>query len=125
MKFEPYQIIAVVASSFATLLVVELIRRRRIQPVLWLPWLGAASFPAVLGAWIHPWAAVAKWFGIVYEPLLLVVLASLLSFAMLLYLTVVVSGLIQKNLRLAQELALLRSKLDEYEEELRRGAPPA
>ena len=31
MKFEPYQIIAVVASTVATLLVVELIRRRRIQ----------------------------------------------------------------------------------------------
>jgi hypothetical protein len=124
MKFEPYQIIAVLASTVATLLVVELIRRRRIQPVLWLPWLGAALFPAVLAAWIRPWAAVAKWFGIVYEPLLLVALAAFLSFAMLLYLTVVVSGLIQKNLRLAQELALLRSKLDEYELERQRGAPP-
>ena len=121
MKFEPYQLIAVVASTIATLLVVELIRRRRIQPVLWLPWLGAAVFPAVLGALIRPWAAVAKWFGIVYEPLLLVVLASFLAFAMLLYLTVVVSGLIQKNLRLAQELALLRSRLDEYAERQRDG----
>ncbi len=124
MRFEPYQLVALVASTVATALVVELIRRRRIQQVLWLPWLGAALFPAVLGGWIHPWAAVAKWFGIVYEPLLLVALAALLSFAMLLYLTVVVSGLIQKNLRLAQELALLRSKLDEYEVGQRRSAPP-
>jgi hypothetical protein len=123
VRLEPYQLLAVAASSVATLLVVELIRRRRIQPVLWFPWLGTALFPAVLGAWIHPWAALAKWIGIVYEPLLLVALAALLSFAMLLYLTVVVSGLIQKNLRLAQELALLRSKLDEHEAERRRGAP--
>ncbi len=113
MMFEPYQLVAVAASTAATLIVVELIRRRRIQQVLWLPWLGAALFPALLGAWIHPWAALARWLGILYEPLLLVALASLLSFAMLLYLTIVVSALIQKNLRLAQELALLRSKLDE------------
>ena len=125
MTVEPYQIVAVAASTAGTALVVELIRRRRIQPVLWLPWLAAALFPALVGAWISPWAKLAHWIGIMYEPLLLVALASLLAFAMLLYLSVVVSGLIQKNLRLAQELALLRSKLDEYESERpRRPADP-
>jgi hypothetical protein len=120
MRFEPYQLVAVAASASAVLLVIELIRRRQIQHVLWLPWLGAALFPAVLGAWVHPWAAFAHWLGIVYEPLLLVALASLLAFAMLLYLTVVVSGLMHKNLRLAQELAILKSKLAELSEERRR-----
>ncbi|HEX3597596.1 MAG TPA: DUF2304 domain-containing protein [Polyangiaceae bacterium] len=124
MRFEPYQLVALLASTVATALVVELIRRRRIQQVLWLPWLGAALFPVLFGWWIRPWAAAARWLGVVYQPLLLVALAALLSFAMLLYLTVVVSSLIQKNLRLAQELALLRSRLEEYELERRRDAPP-
>lgn len=119
MKFEPYQIVALAASGMATLLVIELIRRRRIQHVLWLPWLSAALVPAVLGAWIRPWAAFAHLLGILYEPLLLVALASLLAFAMLLYLTVVVSSLIQKNLRLAQDLALLRSRIEEIQEQSR------
>lgn len=110
---KPFQIVAIFASVFAVSLVVELIRRRRIQHVLWLPWLGAALTPAIFGAWIHPWAALAHFFGIFYEPLLLVALASLLAFAMLLYLTVVVSTLIRRNVRLAQEIALLRSRLDE------------
>jgi hypothetical protein len=35
-----------------------------------------------------------------------------LCFALLLYLTVVVSGLMRQNLHLAQELALLRLKLE-------------
>jgi hypothetical protein len=113
MRVEPYQIVAALASVAATLIVVELIRRRRIQHVLWLPWLAAALIPAVLGVWIHPWAAFARWLGILYEPLLLVALASLLAFAMLLYLSVVVSALLQKNLRLAQELALLKARLEE------------
>ena len=127
MKFERYQIVAVVASILATMLVVELIRRRRIQHVLWMPWLAAALVPAVLGAWIRPWSALAHFLGILYEPLLLVALASLLAFAMLLYLTVVVSSLIRKNLRLAQEIALLRSRLDDVEKgsTASRGAPPS
>lgn len=117
MKFEPYQLVALAASAVATLLVVELIRRRRIQHVLWLPWLAAALVPAILGAWIRPWAAFAHLLGILYEPLLLVALAVLIVFAMLLYLTVVVSSLIQKTLRLAQELALLRSRLEEIQKQ--------
>ena len=121
MRFEPYQLVAVAASVAATLVVVELIRRRRIQHVLWLPWLFAALTPAVLGAFIGPWAALASWLGIVYEPLLLVALASLLAFAMLLYLTVVVSALMQKNLRLAQELTLLRARLEELSQEREAG----
>ena len=116
MKF--YQLVALVASLVATLVVVELIRRRRIQHVLWLPWLGATLVPGLLAAWVHPWAALAHFLGIMYEPLLLVALAAVIAFAMLLYLTVVVSSLIQKNLRLAQELALLRSRLEEI-------APPS
>jgi hypothetical protein len=122
MKF--FQIVAVLVSLGATLVVIELIRRRRIQHVLWLPWLAATALPGLLAAWIHPWAAAAHFLGILYEPLLLVVLASATAFAMLLYLSVVVSSLIQKNLRLAQELALLRSRVDEIvPPPSKRGAP--
>jgi hypothetical protein len=77
-----------------------------------LPWLAAALLPVVLGIWIHPWALFAHWLGIMYEPLLLVALASLVSFGMLLHLSVVVSTLIRKNLRLAQEIALLREEVE-------------
>jgi hypothetical protein len=88
-----------------------LIRRRKIQAVLWLPWLAAAILPAVLGIWITPWARLARWLGILYEPLLLVALAAAVSFALLLYLSVVVSSILRKNLRLAQEIALLRYEI--------------
>jgi hypothetical protein len=113
MKFELYQVVAALASLAATSIVVELIRRRRLQHVLWLPWLAAALLPALLGVWVHPWASFARWLGIAYEPLLLVALAALVSYALLLYLTVVVSSLLHKNLQLAQEVALLKSRLEE------------
>lgn len=113
MKFELYEVVAGFASVAATSIVVELIRRRRLQHALWLPWLAAALLPAILGVWVRPWASLAHWLGIAYEPLLLVALASLGSYALLLYLTVVVSSLMQKNLLLAQELALVKSRLEE------------
>jgi hypothetical protein len=112
MSFQWYQAVALLMSLIATCFVVELIRRRKIQDVLWLPWLSAALLPAVLGIWIRPWAEIAHWLGIVYEPLFLVALASLVSFGMLLHLTVVVSTLIRKNLKLAQQVALLRQELE-------------
>ena len=112
MEFQTYQAVAVLGSAAALGIVVELIRRRKMQDVLWLPWLLAAVTPGFVGFWITPWAALARWLGILYEPLLLVALASLASFAMLLYLSVVVSTLIRKNLRLAQELAVLRHDLE-------------
>lgn len=111
MKF--YQVVAALASLGATTIVVELIRRRRLQAVLWLPWIAAALLPAILGVWVAPWASFARWLGIAYEPLLLVALAALVSYALLLYLTVVVSSLLQKNLHLAQEVALLKSRVQE------------
>lgn len=113
MEFHIYQAIAALLSLTATAVVVELIRRRKIQDVLWLPWLAAALFPAGLGFWQKSWASFAQWLGIRYEPLLLVALASLVSFGMLLHLSVVVSALIRKNLRLAQEIALLRQELEQ------------
>lgn len=115
MEFK-YQVVAVALSLAGLFSVLELIRRRRIQDVLWLPWLFIAVAPAIVGLWIRPWAALAHWLGILYEPLLLMALATILIFAMLLYLSVVVSSLIRKNLRLAQELALLRHRIEHGED---------
>jgi hypothetical protein len=112
MKLQAYQAVAIIMSAAAVATVVELIRRRRIQDALWLPWLLAALMPALLGLWTRPWAWLAHQLGILYEPLLLVALASLVSFGLLLHLSVVVSTLIGQNMRLAQEVALLREELD-------------
>jgi hypothetical protein len=112
MTFQLYQAVAAAMSLVSTGLVLELIRRRKIQDVLWLPWLAAALLPAVFGIWIRPWASLAHWLGIIYEPLFLIALASLVSFGLLLHLSVVVSSLIRKNLKLAQQIALLRQELE-------------
>ena len=122
MKFQLFQSVAAVSSLLITGLVLELIRRRKLKDELWLPWLLVAIAPLVTSLWIRPWAALAHWLGIIYEPALLLGLSALLGFAMLLYLTVVVSTLMRQNLRLAQDLALLRMRVESAEPQATRSA---
>ena len=112
MEFRLFQSVAAVASIVLTAILLELIRRRKLKDELWIPWLLAAITPLVASLWISPWAAVARWLGIVYEPALLLALGILLLTSMILYLAVVVSTLMRRNLRLAQDLALLRQRVE-------------
>jgi hypothetical protein len=112
MLIRPFQIFVAVSSLALTLFVLELIRRRKIKDELWLPWLVVSITPLVMSFWIAPWARLARLLGIAYEPALLLMLGLLLCLALILYLTVVVSTLMRQNLRLAQELALLRERID-------------
>jgi hypothetical protein len=120
MEFRLFQSVAVVTSVLLTALVLELIRRRKLKDELWLPWLLLAVAPLLAGLWIAPWAALARWLDIAYEPALLLALGTFLCLAMILHLTVVVSGLMRNNVRLAQEVAALRLRLDAAAPEPRR-----
>ena len=112
MAVRPFQLFIAASSLALTLLVLELIRRRKIKDELWLPWLVVSITPFVMSRWISPWAQLARILGIAYEPALLLMLGLLLCLALILYLTVVVSTLMRQNLRLAQEMALLRERVD-------------
>lgn len=112
MEFQLFRPVATVASLLLVGILLELIRRRRLKEELWVPSLLVAIAPMLASLWISPWATVATWLGIVYEPALLLGLAIAMCVAMILYLAVVVSTLMQRNLRLAQELALLRARLE-------------
>jgi hypothetical protein len=113
MPFRLFQLVVAASSLVLTLAVFELIRRRRLKEELWLPWLAVALAPLVISVFIRPWERLARWIGIAYEPALLFVFGILLCLALILYLTVVVSTLMRQNLTLAQELALLRARLDD------------
>ena len=112
MELRPFQTIAALGSVILTLVVLELIRRRRLSEELWIPWLGVAIAPLIAALWISPWAFVARWLGIAYEPALLLGLAVILSIAIVLYLTVVVSSIGGRTRLLAQEVAILKAELE-------------
>lgn len=114
MEFRLFQSVAAIGSIVLTAIVLELIRRRKLKDELWVPWLIVAIAPLLASLWISPWAALARWLGIVYEPALLLGLGILMSISMILYLTVVISTLMRRNLRLAQEFALLRVQFESF-----------
>lgn len=119
MEFHAFQTIAALVSFAMTGVVLELIRRRKLKDELWVPWIVVSVAPLLSSLWIKPWATLARWLGIIYEPTLLLGGGILLSISMILYLTVVISTLMQQNLRLAQDVALLRTQM----ERLQGGAP--
>lgn len=112
MGFRNFQTLAVVGSLLLIGLVLELIRRRALKEELWVPWIAVSLVPLVAGIWIEPWARLASWLDVRYEPALLIAGGVALSIGMILYLTVVISSLMRQNLRLAQELAVLRERVD-------------
>ncbi len=123
MEFRLFQSIAAIGSLLLTAIVLELIRRRKLKDELWVPWLIVAITPLLASLWISPWAALARWLGIVYEPALLLALGILLSISMILYLAVVMSTLMRRNLRLSQELALLQVRVEGLALERSGGGP--
>lgn len=112
MELRNFQTVAVVGSLLLLGLVLELIRRRAFKEELWVPWILVSLAPLLAGLWIEPWARLAHWLEVRYEPILLVVGGIALCLGMILYLTVVISTLMRQNLRLAQDVAVLRERME-------------
>jgi hypothetical protein len=112
MELQNFQTAAVLGSLLLLGLVLELIRRRALKEELWVPWIVVSLAPLLAGLWIEPWARLARWLEVRYEPILLVAGAMALCLFMILYLTVVISTLMRQNLRLAQDVAVLRERVD-------------
>jgi hypothetical protein len=115
MDFRLFRLVAALGSLALTVIVLELIRRRRLKDELWVPWLIVSVAPFLMGVWITPWEVIARLLGIAYEPALLFMFAILICFGLILHLTVVVSTLMRQNLRLAQDMALLQQRLTTLE----------
>ena len=112
MVFQNFQTVAILGSLLLLGLVLELIRRRALKEELWVPWLVVSVAPLLAGLWIEPWARLARFLDVRYEPILLVAAALALCVGMILYLTVVISSLMRQNLLLAQQVAVLGERLD-------------
>lgn len=105
-------IIAVAASIGILALVLELVRRRRLQEEYSLLWLATAFAMLVISVWRDLLHGLSALVGIVYPPNLLFLVAALFIMLMLLYFSMVITRLNRENKSIAQELALLRYELE-------------
>ena len=107
------KIIAITSNAAVLLLVIELIRRGRLKEKYSLLWLIAGSVMLLFSVSRGLLEFFSRLVGIYYAPSFLFLLAIFFLFLIALHFSVVVSGLSEKNKRLAQEIALLKQELQE------------
>ena len=109
-------IAAAVASALLILIVLELIRGRRLKERYALLWLATGLVLLVLSLWRGGLNTIAGWLGVQgYPPAILFAAAIMFVIAVLLHYSTVLSRLTDDNVLLAQEVALLRTRVDDLE----------
>jgi hypothetical protein len=106
-------LLAALAAFALVVVILELIRRRRLQERYAFLWLVTAVTMFVLALWRDGLGELADLAGIAYPPSLLFVLAALFILAVLLHYSTVISRLSDQNKILAQRVALLESRLSQ------------
>ena len=108
-------IFAAIGSLLLLAVIFELIRSRRLQERYALLWLLTAFVIFVFAIWRDALDVLADTVGIAYPPSALFVLASFFILIVLLHYSTVISELAERNVSLAQRIALLEQKLKETE----------
>lgn len=109
-------IAASIASVLLLLVVLELIRGRKLKERYALMWLVTGVVLLALSVWRGGLNTVAGWLGVDYAPAILFAVATLFVIVVLLDYSTVLSRLSDQNTLLAQEVGILRRRLDELEE---------
>jgi hypothetical protein len=108
-------IFAAIASILLLLVILELIRSRRLQERYALLWVMTAVVLLVFALWRDGLNVLARTVGIAYPPSALFLLAAVFILVVLLHYSTAISELAERNLMLAQRIALLEQKLKEAE----------
>ena len=102
-----------VASLLLLLVVLELIRGRRLKERYALLWLATGLVLLVLSVWRGGLNTIAAWLGVsTYPPAILFAAAIVFVVLVLLHYSTVLSKLVDENVTLAQELAVLRERVE-------------
>lgn len=107
------QIIAIVTTLVFLVLVIDFIRRGLLKEKYAVLWLGFIVVIAILAIWKNLLDMIAMRVGIAYSPSLLFLVAFIFILLILLHYSVVISVLTDRNKRLAQEITLIKSRLEE------------
>jgi hypothetical protein len=111
--------LAVLLSAIGVLIiVVELVRRRKLEEGYSLLWLGAGLLLIVLPLSRRVLDELARLFGVAYPPSALFLVGFMAITMILLYFSTVISRLSRQNREAAQRLGLLQWRLRELEKRL-------
>ena len=107
------QVVAVAGCILLFVFVLELVRRRRLKEEYSILWMAVSLGTAVLAAWGGLLLGITRLVGAYSANSVIFFFGLLFLLAVVLHLTVKVSGLSEQNKDLAQQLALLERRLEE------------
>jgi hypothetical protein len=105
-------VFAVAFSIVFILIVLDLVRRKRLKEQYSLLWLLVGVVLLILSSSRSLVEKMAAYFHIYYAPSMLFLFGLIFCFTLILHLTVVISKLNDRVVRLTQEVALLREQRD-------------
>ena len=108
------QIIAVIFSVSLLIGIVDLIRRGMLKEQYALLWLASAVILLILSVWRGLLDKIALAMGIAYPPSFLFLVAFLFLLLIVLHFSVIISDFSEKNKRLSQEVAILKTMFEQY-----------
>ena len=109
--------VAAVGVVLVLAVIIELIRRHRLQERYALLWIVTGAVMLVLALWRQGLHAFADLIGVAYPPSALFMVAGLFVFVVLLHFSTVLSRLSDQNKTLAQKIALLEQQVREKDEQ--------
>jgi hypothetical protein len=107
------KLLAIAGNGVVLLVVIELIRRGRLKERYSVLWLFAGGIMLLLSSSRGALEYIARMLGIFYAPSVIFLMGFLFLLLINLHFSVVISGLSDKNKKLAQELALLRQEVED------------
>lgn len=111
------QIFAIIFSLSVFVGIVDLIRRGLLKEQYAILWLASAVILLILSVWRGLLDKIALALGVAYPPSLLFLVAFLFLLLIVLHFSVIISDFSEKNKRLSQEVALLKTTFEEYKKE--------
>ena len=108
-------VFAAIAAAIFLLVIFELIRSRRLQERYALLWLVTGGVILILSVWRDALRLVSQQIGIAYPPSALFIVGFLFILVVLLHYSTVISELAERNVRLAQDIALVEERLRMHE----------
>ena len=108
------QVFAIIFSLGILVGVVDLIRRGMLKEQYALLWLASAIVLLVLSMWRGLLDTIALAVGVAYPPALLFFVAFLFLLLIVLHFSVIISSISEKNKKLSQEIAILKTLFEEY-----------
>ncbi|MCP3966154.1 MAG: DUF2304 domain-containing protein [Lentisphaerae bacterium] len=114
------QIIAMAGSVFFLIFIFEIIRQKKLKEAYALIWVIMGFFLLFLSCWLKGLHFFSKLIGIAYSPATLFLVLIITLILILIQFSIVISRQVDKIKNMAQEVALLKERLKQLENEYKK-----